>query len=123
MALLYGRAGRLNAQNGGSRPGQKWQFLPYLERGLLEYARLDIGNVGGFTEAMKVGPRPGAPRPPRRRSDSAAGGSAVIASTDCHARASCTRNAHSSTTMLTSPISRRTVCLVIASDLFAFPID
>ena len=32
----------------------KWAFLPYVERGILEYARIDIGNVGGFTEAMKV---------------------------------------------------------------------
>ena len=32
----------------------KWQFLPYIERGLTNYARLDICNVGGFTEAMKV---------------------------------------------------------------------
>ena len=38
----------------GEEFASKWQFLPYLERGILEYARLDIGNVGGFTEAMKV---------------------------------------------------------------------
>ncbi|PLS76836.1 MAG: galactonate dehydratase [Chloroflexi bacterium] len=32
----------------------KWQFLPYIERHLTDFARLDICNVGGFTEAMKV---------------------------------------------------------------------
>jgi galactonate dehydratase len=32
----------------------KWAFLPYIERGLTNLARVDIGNVGGFTEAMKV---------------------------------------------------------------------
>jgi galactonate dehydratase len=32
----------------------KWQFLPYIERGLAQFARVDICNVGGFTEAMKI---------------------------------------------------------------------
>ena len=32
----------------------KWAFLPFIERGLTNYARVDICNVGGFTEAMKV---------------------------------------------------------------------
>lgn len=32
----------------------KWQFLPYIEKHLTEFARVDICNVGGFTEAMKV---------------------------------------------------------------------
>lgn len=32
----------------------KWAFRPYLERGLLNFARVDVGTVGGFTEAMKV---------------------------------------------------------------------
>jgi len=32
----------------------KWAFLPYIERGLTNFARVDICNVGGFTEAMKV---------------------------------------------------------------------
>lgn len=32
----------------------KWQFLPYIEKGLVNYCRVDICNVGGFTEAMKV---------------------------------------------------------------------
>lgn len=38
----------------GEELSSKWQFLPYLEQHLTEYARLDICNVGGFTEAMKV---------------------------------------------------------------------
>jgi galactonate dehydratase len=32
----------------------KWQFRPYVERGILNFARIDLGNVGGFTEAMKI---------------------------------------------------------------------
>ncbi len=38
----------------GEEFASKWQFLPYIEGGLTQYARLDICNVGGFTEAMKV---------------------------------------------------------------------
>lgn len=38
----------------GEEFASKWQFLPYIERGITQYARLDICNVGGFTEAMKV---------------------------------------------------------------------
>jgi galactonate dehydratase len=38
----------------GEEFSSKWQFLPYIERGITNYARLDICNVGGFTEAMKV---------------------------------------------------------------------
>ena len=38
----------------GEEFASKWQFLPYIERGLTQYARIDICNVGGFTEAMKV---------------------------------------------------------------------
>jgi len=38
----------------GEEFASKWQFLPYLEGGLTQYARIDICNVGGFTEAMKV---------------------------------------------------------------------
>jgi len=38
----------------GEEFSSKWQFLPYIERGLTNYARVDICNVGGFTEAMKV---------------------------------------------------------------------
>jgi len=38
----------------GEEFASKWQFLPYVERGLTNYARIDVCNVGGFTEAMKV---------------------------------------------------------------------
>ena len=38
----------------GEEHASKWAFLPYVEQGLTNYARLDICNVGGFTEAMKV---------------------------------------------------------------------
>jgi len=38
----------------GEEFASKWQFLPYVEQGLTNFARLDICNVGGFTEAMKV---------------------------------------------------------------------
>ena len=38
----------------GEEFASKWQFLPYLEAGIPSFARLDICNVGGFTEAMKV---------------------------------------------------------------------
>jgi len=38
----------------GEEFSSKWQFLPYIERGLTNYARVDVCNVGGFTEAMKV---------------------------------------------------------------------
>lgn len=38
----------------GEEFASKWQFMPYIERGIFQYNRLDICNVGGFTEAMKV---------------------------------------------------------------------
>ncbi|MBM3261861.1 MAG: mandelate racemase/muconate lactonizing enzyme family protein [candidate division Zixibacteria bacterium] len=38
----------------GEEFSSKWQFLPYIERGLTQFARIDICNVGGFTEAIKV---------------------------------------------------------------------
>jgi galactonate dehydratase len=38
----------------GEEFSSKWQFLPYIEQGLTNFARVDICNVGGFTEAMKV---------------------------------------------------------------------
>jgi galactonate dehydratase len=38
----------------GEEFASKWQFLPYIERGLANYIRIDICNVGGITEAMKV---------------------------------------------------------------------
>ena len=38
----------------GEEFASKWQFLPYVERGITNFARVDVCNVGGFTEAMKV---------------------------------------------------------------------
>ena len=38
----------------GEEISSKWDFLPYLERGLTNFARIDVCNVGGLTEAMKV---------------------------------------------------------------------
>jgi L-alanine-DL-glutamate epimerase-like enolase superfamily enzyme len=32
----------------------KWAFAPYLERGIVNFARIDVCNVGGLTEAVKV---------------------------------------------------------------------
>ncbi len=38
----------------GEEFSNKWAFVPYLERGITNYARIDVCNVGGLTEAMKV---------------------------------------------------------------------
>ena len=38
----------------GEEFSSKWQFLPYIEREITNYARVDVCNVGGLTEAMKV---------------------------------------------------------------------
>ena len=38
----------------GEEFSSKWVFLPYLERGITNFARLDVCNVGGLTESMKV---------------------------------------------------------------------
>lgn len=38
----------------GEEFSSKWQFLPFIERDIHQFNRLDICNVGGFTEAMKV---------------------------------------------------------------------
>ena len=38
----------------GEEFSSKWQFLPYIERGIHQFNRIDICNVGGFTEGMKV---------------------------------------------------------------------
>nr|WP_210284139.1 mandelate racemase/muconate lactonizing enzyme family protein [Aureimonas phyllosphaerae] len=38
----------------GEEFSSKWQFLPYVEGDLAQFNRLDICNVGGFTEAMKI---------------------------------------------------------------------
>ena len=38
----------------GEEFASKWQFLPYIERGIHQFSRIDVCNVGGLTEAMKV---------------------------------------------------------------------
>ncbi len=38
----------------GEECSDKWQFGPLIERGLTNFARIDVCNVGGLTEAMKV---------------------------------------------------------------------
>ena len=38
----------------GEEFASKWQALPFIERGLANYMRLDVCNIGGFTEALKV---------------------------------------------------------------------
>ena len=38
----------------GEEFASKWQALPYVERGIAQFMRLDICNIGGFTEAIKV---------------------------------------------------------------------
>lgn len=38
----------------GEEISSKWHFLPYIERGITNYARVDVCNVGGLTESMKV---------------------------------------------------------------------
>jgi galactonate dehydratase len=38
----------------GEEFSSKWAFLPFIERGLTNFIRVDVCNVGGLTEAMKV---------------------------------------------------------------------
>ncbi len=38
----------------GEEISSKWHFLPYIERGITNYVRIDVCNVGGLTESMKV---------------------------------------------------------------------
>lgn len=38
----------------GEEFSSKWAFAPFIEQGLLNYARIDVSNVGGLTEAKKV---------------------------------------------------------------------
>jgi galactonate dehydratase len=38
----------------GEEFASKWQFLPFIERGIHQFNRIDVCNVGGLTEAMKV---------------------------------------------------------------------
>ncbi|MEO1246865.1 MAG: mandelate racemase/muconate lactonizing enzyme family protein [Pseudomonadota bacterium] len=38
----------------GEECASKWDFMRYIEQGITSFARIDVCNVGGFTEAMKV---------------------------------------------------------------------
>lgn len=38
----------------GEEFASKWQFMPYIERDILQFNRIDVCNVGGLSEAMKV---------------------------------------------------------------------
>jgi galactonate dehydratase len=38
----------------GEEFASKWQFQPYIERGITQFVRIDVCNVGGLTESMKV---------------------------------------------------------------------
>jgi len=38
----------------GEEFASQWQFLPYIERGIHQFNRIDVCNVGGLTEAMKI---------------------------------------------------------------------
>jgi galactonate dehydratase len=38
----------------GEEFASKWQFLPYIERDIHQFNRIDVCNVGGLIEAMKV---------------------------------------------------------------------
>ncbi len=38
----------------GEEFSSKWAFAPYIEEGILNFARVDVSNVGGLTEAKKV---------------------------------------------------------------------
>lgn len=38
----------------GEEWSSKWAALPYIERGLANYARIDLSCIGGFTEAKKI---------------------------------------------------------------------
>lgn len=38
----------------GEECASKWDFMPYIENGITNFARIDVCNVGGITEALKV---------------------------------------------------------------------
>jgi galactonate dehydratase len=38
----------------GEEFASKWQFLPFIERDITQFARIDVCNVGGLTEGMKI---------------------------------------------------------------------
>ncbi len=38
----------------GEEFASKWDFAPFIEEGILNFARIDVSNVGGLSEARKV---------------------------------------------------------------------
>jgi len=38
----------------GEEISSKWHFLPYIERGIANFVRIDVCNAGGLTESMKI---------------------------------------------------------------------
>ncbi len=38
----------------GEEFASKWDFLPYIEQNITDFCRVDVCNVGGLTESMKV---------------------------------------------------------------------
>ncbi len=38
----------------GEEFASKWQFMPFIERDIHQFNRIDVCNVGGLTEAMKI---------------------------------------------------------------------
>jgi galactonate dehydratase len=38
----------------GEELTDKWQFMPYFNDGLVDFARIDVCHVGGLTEAVKI---------------------------------------------------------------------
>lgn len=38
----------------GEEFASKWQFMPFIERDIHQFNRLDVCNVGGLTESMKI---------------------------------------------------------------------
>lgn len=38
----------------GEEFASKWQFMPFIEKNITQFVRVDVCNVGGLTEAMKV---------------------------------------------------------------------
>ncbi len=38
----------------GEEFSNKWEFAPFVEGGLLNYARIDVSNAGGLTESKKI---------------------------------------------------------------------
>ncbi len=38
----------------GEEFASKWQFRPFIEEGITQFARIDVCNIGGLTESMKV---------------------------------------------------------------------